>query len=171
MNKLDWWLCKHTCFTKYHFWLNCIFQIDLKSREFHDLLDNLNSCFEDDNLRILDKKLIGNEKLTEKEDYIVTALGKHMIQKLVGKAQVSSSKCGKPCPCAIIEPETTCPEKTPLTEGPMYIGKFYPSFRSYKAYATKRCFLTTLSVSLSFKLSSLKPLGQLFSSNIIWKLI
>ena len=100
-----------------------IFQIDLKSREFHDLLANLNSCLEDDNLRILDKKLIGNEKLTEKDEYIVTGLGKHLIQKLVGNAEVSSRLCDQPCPCAIIEPEGTCPEQAPLSNGPMYIGK------------------------------------------------
>ena len=87
------------------------------------MLANLNSCLEDDNLRIFDKKLIGNEKLTKKDEYIVTGLGKHLIQKLVGKAEVSARVCDQPCPCAIIEPEGTCPEQVPLSNGPMYIGK------------------------------------------------
>ena len=88
------------------------------------MLANLNSCFEDENLRILDEKLIGNKMLTEKEEYIVSGLGKHMIQKLAGKAQVAPSKCDKPCPCALIEPKGTCPEKAPLSKGLMYIGKY-----------------------------------------------
>ena len=87
------------------------------------MLANLNSCFEDDNLRILEEKLIGSKKLTDNEDYIVTGLGKHMIQKLAGNVQVSSSRCDKACPCYIIEPKGVCPEKGPLSKGPMYIGK------------------------------------------------
>ena len=119
---------EHSCkilfvFYKYNFQLNFIFQIDLKSKEFHDFLANLNSCFEDDNLRILEDKLIGSKKLTENEDNIVTGLGKHMIQKLAGKVQVSSSRFDKACPCGTIEPKGVCPVKAPFSKGPMYIGR------------------------------------------------
>ena len=100
-----------------------IFQIDLSSNEFQGLLANLNSCFEEENLSILDTKLIGNEKIAEKEELIVTGLGLHMIQKLVGKAQVCSNKPDHTCPCASLDPQGVCPERVPLFEGLMYIGK------------------------------------------------
>ena len=74
-------------------------------------------------MSILDTKLIGNEKIAEKEELTVTGLGLHLIQKLVGKTQVYSSKPDQSCPCASLEPQGLCPERVPLSEGLMYIGK------------------------------------------------